>query len=48
MEELLRKVQALNYALTHPQIMCPEAWKPGKESIALSQENATKKQFTHE
>lgn len=47
-EELLRKIQALNHAIQHPEMMCPEAWKPGTDWIKASQLDSNKKQFTHD
>ncbi|MCF7798416.1 peroxiredoxin [Candidatus Woesearchaeota archaeon] len=32
-EELIRKIQALEYARKHPGIACPAKWKPGEKTL---------------
>ncbi len=45
-DELLRKVQALNHLMLHPENVCQEWWQPGKDAIVVNK-TEKKKQFTH-
>ncbi len=35
-EELLRKIQALDYVRMHPDELCPASWKPGQKTLNLT------------
>ena len=37
-DELLRKVEANTYLLTHPEQACPAKWKPGSKTLTPSKE----------
>jgi peroxiredoxin (alkyl hydroperoxide reductase subunit C) len=48
MDELLRKLKALNHVVLHPELMCPESWSPWKDTVSGEKSKTIKSQFTHE